>query len=328
MKTIRWGMIGCGDVTELKSGPAFQKARNSALTAVMRRNGDLARDYASRHHVPAWYDSAEALIADPQVDAVYVATPPAHHKEYTLRAAMAGKPVYVEKPMALNERECLEMIEACRAANVPLFVAYYRRALPRFLKVKEIVESGILGEIRFVTVTLYEPVPQDLNPTRLPWRLIPEIAGGGLFADLACHTLDFLDFVFGPIRTTTGAAINQAGCYSAEDLVSGTFVFECGVVCSGLWCFSGYAKVDRNEIVGTKGKLTFSTFGTEPVQVATEKGAIEIPAETPPHVQQPLIQSIVDELNGTGRCPSHGESALRTTRVMDTLLGRAPIGRP
>jgi predicted dehydrogenase len=294
----------------------------------MRRNGDLARDYASRHQVPAWYDSAEALIADPHVDAVYVATPPAYHKKYTLIAAGAGKPVYVEKPMALNAGECLEMIDTCKAANVPLFVAYYRRALPRFLKIKEALESGVLGEIRFVSVTLYEPVPRDLNSQRLPWRLIPEIAGGGLFADLACHTLDFLDFVFGPIRTVAGAAVNQSGCYAAEDLVGGTFVFDCGMVCSGLWCFSAYTKVDRNEIVGTKGKMVFSTFGTEPVQVVTEKGSFEISAETPQHVQQPLIQSIVDELNGVGTCPSRGESAIRTTRIMDALLGTKAIGRP
>jgi predicted dehydrogenase len=320
-------MIGCGDVTEVKSGPGFQKARNSALAAVMRRNGGLARDYASRHHVPAWYDSAEALVADPQVDAIYVATPPAFHKEYTLLAAKAGKPVYVEKPMALSSDECREMITACRAADVPLFVAYYRRALPRFLRIKEAVESGILGEIRFVSVTLYEPLSQDINQERLPWRLIPEIAGGGLFADLACHTLDFLDFVFGPIRSVVGTAVNQAGCYRAEDLVSGTFVFERGTVGSGIWCFSAYAKMDRNEIVGTKGRMTFSTFGTEPAQVVTKAGAFEVSAETPPHVHQPLIQSIVDELNGEGRCPSSGESAARTTRVMDVLLSSGASGR-
>ena len=320
MRTIRWGMIGCGDVTEVKSGPAFQKARNSALTAVMRRHGDLARDYAARHRIPAWYDSAEALIHDPNVDAVYIATPPAYHKTYTLLAAQAQKPVYVEKPMALNARECLEMIEACKEAAVPLFVAYYRRALPRFRKVKELVESGALGAVRFIIITLYQPLPQNLDPADLPWRLVPEIAGGGVFVDLACHTLDFLDFVFGPIRSITGIAVNQAGRYEAEDAVCGTFLFESGIVCSGTWCFSAFSKSDRNEIVGDKGKLTFSTFGTEPIQLEFSGGISEFPAETPQHIQQPLIQSIVDELNGLGQCPSRGESALRTNRVMDELL--------
>lgn len=138
MKEIRWGIIGCGDVTEVKSGPAFQRADGSSLVAVMRRSGDLAKDYARRHGVARWYENAEALINDPGVDAIYIATPPAFHKEYTLLSAAAGKPVYVEKPMALNFEECQEMIQACRSARVPLFVAYYRRALARFLKIKRV----------------------------------------------------------------------------------------------------------------------------------------------------------------------------------------------
>jgi predicted dehydrogenase len=112
MKRIRWGIIGCGEVTEVKSGPALQNARGSELVAVMRRNGKLAKDYAHRHQVPKWYDNANALIHDQDVDAVYVATPPSSHKEHTLAAARAGKPVYVEKPMALNHAECREMIES------------------------------------------------------------------------------------------------------------------------------------------------------------------------------------------------------------------------
>src|SRR5712692_5856338 len=194
MRTIRWGIIGCGDVTEVKSGPAFQRANNSSLVAVMRRTGDLARDYAQRHGVPRWYDNAEALINDSEVDAVYIATPPSSHKEYTLMSAAAGKPVYVEKPMALNFEECQTMIEACRKADVPLFVAYYRRALARFLKIKELVDNRAIGDARFVNITFYQPIAsEDLNSQILPWRVIPEVAGGGRFVDLASHMLDFLD---------------------------------------------------------------------------------------------------------------------------------------
>jgi predicted dehydrogenase len=320
MKTIRWGIIGCGDVTEVKSGPAFRKARNSALVAVMRRNGALARHYAERHGVARWYDSAAALVADPDVDAVYVATPPAFHKEHTLLAAAAGKPVYVEKPMALNAGECEAMIEACRKANVPLFVAYYRRALPRFLGIKELVDGGRLGQVRCVNVRLHQPPPAGWDAGTMPWRLDPRIAGGGLFADLACHTLDFLDYALGPIRHACGVALSQTRQYPAEDAVAGAFVFETGIVGTGTWCFSTFEKVDRTEIVGTCGTAVFSTFGTEPVRLETAAGVQELPAETPPHIQQPLIQSIVDELNGCGRCPSRPETALRTTKVMDALL--------
>jgi len=321
MKTIRWGIIGCGDITEVKSGPGFQKASNSSLVAVMRRNGDLAKDYAQRHNVPKWYSNAEALIQDSEVDAVYVATPPHVHKKYTLMSARAGKPVYVEKPMALNFEQCQEMVDACQAADVPLFVAYYRRALPRFLKVKELVETGAIGRVRFVTSTIYmPPSPDELDSQNLPWRVIPEIAGGGRFADLASHAFDFLDYVLGPIRAVQGFAANQAGYYPAEDIVTGAFEFESGVQGVGTWCFTAFAEVDQTEIIGTKGKVTFSILGTEPVALTTNEGVTEFPINNPTHVQQPLIQTVVNALTGQGNCPSTGESAARTNWVMDRLL--------
>ena len=321
MHTIRWGIIGCGDVTEVKSGPGFQKARNSSLVAVMRRNGALAEDYARRHGVPRWYDDADALIHDAEVDAVYIASPPSSHHEYTLLSARAGKPVYVEKPMALDYRECREMVEACETAGVPLFVAYYRRALERFLKVRELIETRAIGEVRFVSITLHQPLyPEDYNADALPWRVRPEIAGGGRFLDLASHMLDFLDFTLGPIGEVQGFASNQAQMYPAEDIVTGTFRFESGVQGTGTWCFSAFDHADVTEIVGTEGKIAYSTFDARPVVLTTKRGRTEFSIEYPQHIQQPLIQTIVDALNGTGECPSTGVSASRTTRVMDEML--------
>jgi len=323
MRAIRWGMIGCGDVTEVKSGPGFQKADHSSLVAVMRRNGTLARDYAQRHSVPRWYDDADALIRDAEVDAVYIATPPSSHKQYTMMSAAAGKPVYVEKPMALNFGECQQMIEQCRSAGVPLLVAYYRRALPRFLKIKELVDSGTIGEVRFASITLYQPTaPEDLNSETLPWRVVPEIAGGGRFVDLASHTLDFLDYTLGPILEVQGQVSNQAGKYRAEDMVTSTFRFASGVHGTGTWCFSAYDKWDVNEIVGNKGKIAFSTFAAEPVKLITGKDVIEYPFDYPQHIEQPLIQTVVNELIGLGKCPSTGETAARTSWVMDRMLGK------
>jgi predicted dehydrogenase len=321
MKTIRWGIIGCGNVTEVKSGPGFQKANNSSLVAVMRRNGELAQDYARRHGVPKWYTDAQALIADPEVDALYIATPPAFHKQYALLSAGAGKPAYVEKPMALSFEDCQEMIQAFQSAGVPLFVAYYRRALPRFLKVKELIQSGAIGEVRYVSMAIHKPAPEaHLAPQELPWRVKPEVAGGGHFVDLASHTLDFMDYVLGPIGSARGFAANQGHFYAAEDIVAGAFMFESGVSGVGMWSFTAFDSFDMNEIVGSKGKITFSTLGVEPVVLTTQEGRTQFPIDNPPHVQQPLIQTIVDELNGAGRCPSTGESAARTNWVMDELL--------
>ncbi|RKN86449.1 Gfo/Idh/MocA family protein [Paenibacillus ginsengarvi] len=319
-KTIRWGIIGCGNVTEVKSGPGFQLAERSELVAVMRRNGELAADYARRHQVGKWYDNADTLINDPEVDAVYIATPPSTHKPYALEVAKAGKPVYVEKPMALNADECAEMIEACREAGVPLFVAYYRRALPRFLKIKQLLDMGTIGDVRFVTTVHKKKLTE--NPDSLPWRVMPDIAGGGHFFDLASHTLDILDFLLGPVRDASGQSGRQAKAYEAEDIVSGSYVFESGVQGTGIWCFTAYQGGEVNEIVGTRGKLTFSTFGSEPIRLTTEDGIGDYQLEQPKHIQQPLIQSIVNELCGIGSCPSTGVSALRTARVMDALTKR------
>jgi predicted dehydrogenase len=320
MKTVRWGIIGCGNVTEVKSGPGFQKAQGSQLVAVMRRDAKLAKDFARRHGVPKWYANARALIHDPEVDAVYIATPPDSHAAYTIEVARAGKPVYVEKPMALNSAECQEMISACRAAGTPLFVAYYRRALPRFLKAKELVDSGAIGEMRFVEILLTQPL-QTYPNGQLPWRLRPEIAGGGFFVDLASHTLDFLDFVLGPVSRARGFARNQAGAYPAEDIVSGAFEFQNGVHVVGTWCFSSFETADRITFVGSSGQVTLSMFGNEPVQLETPSGTQVFDLPNPLHIQQPMIQQIVDELLGMGSCLSNGKSAMRTTWVMDQLLG-------
>jgi predicted dehydrogenase len=200
-------------------------------------------------------------------------------------------------------------------------VAYCRRALPRFLKVKELIESGAIGEVRTVQVTLHRGLPSGgYDPQNLPWRVIPEIAGGGLFMDLASHTLDYLDYALGPICQAQGFAANRGGDYDAEDVVAGSFVFGSGVQGIGVWCFTAFENADMNEIVGSEGKVRFSTFGVEPIVWETRKGAIEFPIANPPHVQQPLIQTVVDELNGTGRCPSTGVSAARTSWVMDEML--------
>jgi len=322
LEKVRWGIIGCGNVTEVKSGPAFQKIKNSELVAVMRRTGELAEDYAKRHHVSKWYDDADALINDPDVDAVYIATPPGSHKEYTLKAAKAGKPVYVEKPMALNWAECNDMIVACKASRVPLYVAYYRRAQPRFIKIKELLKSKIIGDIRFVSTTQYQKAREDvMNPENLPWRVQPELSGGGLFFDLASHTLDMLDFLLGPIKEANGFASNQAGLYRAEDIVTGTYQFESGTHGIGSWCFSAFENVDVNEIIGSKGKITFSTFGDDPVILITDDGKEEWSFERPQHVHQPLLETIVDELTGGNRkCPSTGATGARTNWVMDELV--------
>ncbi|PHM25323.1 Gfo/Idh/MocA family protein [Xenorhabdus ehlersii] len=322
MQKVRWGIIGCGNVTEVKSGPAFYKLENSELVAVMRRNADLAKDFAKRHNIRKWYSDAESLINDPEVDAVYIATPPSTHKKYTILAAQAGKSVYVEKPMALTFEECNEMIAICRFQKVPLFVAYYRRALPRFIKIKALIDSGAIGIPRIVNCMQFREMASIYqDPDNLPWFVKPEISGGGLFVDLACHTLDILDFLLGKITSIKGHAHSQAKAYPAEDCVSMSFMFENHIQGVGIWNFVASFREDKVEIIGTKGKIVFATFGDSPISYYVENNQLhQYHFENPKHIQMPFIQTVINNIQGNGSCSSTGESAARTSWVIDEVL--------
>jgi len=319
---VKWGLIGCGSVTEVKSGPPLQLTPHSSLVAVMRRNSALAEDYAKRHHVPKWYSNADELINDPEVNAIYVATPPDAHADYAIKAMRAGKPVYIEKPMGRTYAECKEMLDVSEETGIPIFVAYYRRALPGFQKVKELVESDAIGSVRMVNVRFYRPMNNDLQGSDIPWRLRPEVAGGGLLFDLASHTLDYLDYVFGSIGNIKANAFNQADLYPAEDIVLANWQHECGVAGTGSWCFTTSDKniLDEVEIIGNQGKIIFSTFEFTPVILENKSERQEFPFERPQHVQSFLMAKIIASLRGEGDSPSTGKSAARTNRVLDEMV--------
>ena len=318
---IRWGILGCGDVCEVKSGPGFQKAAGSALTMVMRRHADRCADYARRHNVPHWTTDADELIHSDDVDAVYVATPAGSHCDYALRVAAAGKSCYVEKPMARSHAECQRMIEAFKLAGVPLYVGFYRRALPRFLKVKELLDEGTLGTITAVSYRLSAGRHRKAYADgQVEWRLTAEQGGGGLLLDLGSHTLDILDFLLGPIEAVAGDAARRVPVFDVEDSVAMQFRFASGVLGTAMWNFASAVGEDIIEITGSDGRVTISTFETEPIRLRTASGEQTFDIPNPPHVHQPLIQTIVDELQGKGTCPSTGESGARTAWVMDAAL--------
>ncbi len=317
---IRWGILGCGDVTEVKSGPGFRKADCSQVVAVMRRNGALAADYAKRHGVPRWYDNAQALISDPEVDAVYVATPPGAHLEHALLVAAAGKPCHMEKPMARHTPECDEMIAAFAQANQKLFVAYYRRAMPRFVKVRELLESGAIGRLSGVSYRLSAANRPNPDPAKGGWRVDVPNSGGGLFLDIGSHVLDFLDYCLGPLKDVRGHAARNATEGNAENAVTLTFRTKDGALGTGAWNFASHANEDILEFSGTAGRISLNFFAADPVRLETAKGIELFDIPNPPHVAQPLIQTVVDDLLGRGTCPSTAISARRTQLVMDRVL--------
>lgn len=289
MKQINWGFIGCGEVTEKKSGPAFNEVEGSQVVAVMSRSENKARSYAERHHVRKWYTDASELIEDPDVNAVYIATPPSSHATFAIMAMHAGKPCYIEKPLAASYNDCIRINRISEQTGVPCFVAYYRRYLPYFQKVKEIIESGTIGNVVNVQVRFSVP-PRDLDfqsGKEMPWRLQPDIAGGGYFYDLAPHQIDLLQNLFGVITRAHGYPANRAHLYQAEDTLSACFFFESGIPGSGSWCFVGHesAKEDCIEVIGEKGSLSFSVFTYQPIEVITSEGKNLITVPNPPYVQ-------------------------------------------
>jgi predicted dehydrogenase len=319
---INWGIIGCGNVTEVKSGPAFNKVGESRLVAVMRRNAALAEDYARRHEVPKFYSKAEDLINDKDINAVYVATPPGSHAEYAIEVIKARKPVYIEKPMAANYAECVEINKLAEKYRVPVFVAYYRRTLPGFVLVKDLIEKGSIGKVRNVQIQLFFTASKGEKEGKPSWHVNPEIAGGGHLFDLASHQLDYLDFLFGPVQEVKSIALNQAGLYKAEDFVTAGFKFKNDITATGTWCFTVSPDHQRDsiEIIGEKGSIRFSTFNFEPIVMINESGRKDFANERPEHVQFYLIKMIVDALNGKGVSPSTGISGARTSMILDEMV--------
>ena len=315
---VRWGILGCGDVTEVKSGPALQKADRSTVSAVMRRDDAKAEDYARRHGVDRWYDDADALIGDDTVDAVYVATPPDSHEDLTLRALAAGKPVFCEKPLALDVAACERMDQAARAAGLPLVVAYYRRGLPRFERMRAIVQDGTIGTPRAVLANQWKratDLPQEA------WKLDPSVSGGGHFADMYSHALDWLDHVFGPARSVSGLIRSQSDAYGAEDLVSFT-IDQNGVPVSGLCSYAADRDEDRLTVIGDRGRVSMAFFAPSPVRIETAQGLREEDHPDPPHVHQPLVERIISCLLDGAANPCDATTAIRAVQTVETIYGR------
>ena len=321
MDSIRWGMIGCGDVTEVKSGPAFNKVSNSSLVAVMRRDADKAKDYAKRHNVPKWYSDANNLINDDDINAIYIATPPAFHEEYAIAAINAGKPVYIEKPMALDFESANMIAKEANEKNIKVSIAHYRRGQPLFNKVKQLLKDKIIGDVRFAKLEFYKkPLPPEaLKIPKVAWRVNPAIAGGGLFHDIAPHQIDLMYWLFGEIEKASGYSNNQSKIYDADDIVSGNILFKSGVVFNGLWCFNVAEEnvKDYCEIQGSKGKICFPVFEHKKIEIIKNGKTENILFEPLEHVQEPLIQKVVDYFLDKGPNPSSAEDGAKVMRLLD-----------
>lgn len=315
---IVWGILGCGDVTEVKSGPALQKTARSRVEMVMRRDGAKAADYAKRHGVPGSTDDAQALIHHDALNAIYIATPPSTHAEYAIAAMRAGKDVLLEKPMALSTEECARIIAAQEETGAKLCVAFYRRALPRFERMREIIQGGEIGDVRLVEVRHF--LPQDARPAQA-WKLDPSIGGGGFFADMQTHTLDWLRYVFGAPQHAVGHMKQQTSDHNAEDLV--TYMIDFGAVNAiGLCAYAAHDK-DENVIVhGSAGRVSMGFFRPSAITLTTDAGRQEIDLPDPAHVHQPFVERVVAHFleDAPNPCPAN------EAQVTNALLEQFHLG--
>ena len=320
---IRWGIIGCGDVCEVKSGPAFSKVSNSSLIAVMRRDLAKAQDYALRHHVRKYYNDAQQLIDDPAVNAIYIATPPASHEEYAIKAMEAGKPVYIEKPVATNAASCKRMLDASIHYQIPASGAYYRRSLPLFKKVKSLLEEQKIGKVKAVIITtLQSPTKNIITKTDDNWRVNPELSGGGLFHDLAPHQLDLMYWFFGKPTEVSGRSLNQDKKYHAPDLTTLEAVFHDDILLTGLWSFNVHESAvdDTCKIIGDQGMLKFSFFRQATLEMESSAGKQLFEFINPPHIQQPMIEKVVQYFRGEGENPCSLADALVSMKMLDSTI--------
>jgi predicted dehydrogenase len=319
MDKITWGIIGCGNVTEVKSGPAFNKVTNSSLVAVMRRNESLSQDYALRHHIQKWYSDADALINDKDVNAIYIATPPDSHEQFTIAAFKAGKPVYVEKPMALNSSEALRMLEASEKYSCKLIIAHYRRMQSRFLEIRRLIRENILGKIISAEIRLFQtPTPGVANS----WRVNPLISGGGLFHDLAPHQLDLMLYFFGEPKSIKGSSSNRGKIYQADDYVTADIIFGDNVSFNGIWDYTAKSnkELDLCEIKGTRGTLRFPIF-SDGCQLDLDGKTKDLYFPPIEHVQQPMIEQVVNYFLDKGPNPCSAAEGLIVMQIMDQVIG-------
>ncbi|WP_430906092.1 Gfo/Idh/MocA family protein [Maribacter sp. 2-571] len=324
---VRWGIIGCGKVTEVKSGPAYQQTKGFELNAVMRRDSVKGNDYAKRHGVPRYFSDADTLIHTQDIDAIYIATPPDTHKKYGLLVAKAGKPCCIEKPMAPSYADSLALYEAFENKGVPLFIAYYRRSLPRFIQVKKWLDEGEIGTVIQVRWHLSKPASDLDRSGAYNWRTDAKIAPGGYFDDLASHGIDLFMYLLGTIKTAQGYTANRWGHYSALDTVTACWMHENGVMGTGSWSFGSHEHRDEVEIIGSKGVLRFSVFHERPLVLVNQNGKRELLVPNPDPIQKYHVENIQKHLLGSAVHPSLGASGLQTSWVMDQILiGNRPLG--
>ncbi len=325
-KKIRWGFLGCGKVVQKKSGEAFRSVPNSEIAVIMRRDLEAAKESAERFGAPVWCDSVTKLLKN-DIDAVYIATPPGLHYEQAMECLKAKKAVYLEKPFARNYTEAKALTEAFEKAEIPLYVGHYRHALPRFLKIREMLNENKIGEIK--TIDFYLNRIFSKKEADNSWLYNPVLSGGGKYYDIAPHTVDIINFLFGDICEVKGNVKNLGTGCPLENIVEMSFQTKNGVLGTAKFNCVAEEKSDRMLVTGTNGTMEFSVHGKTDVIVKDIQGNVveQFDLPDPKAVEEAMVQSVVEDLLGLSQCESKAKEVLVTYKVLDEVLDEFYGGR-
>ncbi|HVF28831.1 MAG TPA: Gfo/Idh/MocA family oxidoreductase [Pyrinomonadaceae bacterium] len=318
MRKLRWGLIGCGDISRRRVAPALCDLADCELVAVSRARFSEAEAFAREFGARKWFEDWRELVADSEIDAVYIATPVRPHAAQTIAAAKAGKHVLCEKPMAMNTAECDEMIAACRANGVHLGVAYYRRFYPVVERVKSILESGEIGTPVIAQINAFEwfDPPPD-HPRR--WLLSKEESGGGPMMDFGCHRVEVLTNLLGSIRATSGFNSNVLFRREVEDTSIAIFEFESGARGTLSITHASREPQDTLDIFGSKGSLHVGVLNKGEVRIRV--GDAERVESHPPHANMhlPLIADFTEAVLNNREPAVDGAAGREVAKIIEEI---------
>ncbi len=330
--TVSWGILGAGRIAESQMAPAIAAAPGHELVAVTRRDQAAAQQFADRHGARRAFNNDKALLADPQVNAVYVATPPNLHARQAVLAAQAGKHILCEKPLALDTAEARRMIDAARANGVSLMVCYYQRFNARHQRTKALVQEGAIGQVTAARISFSERFP----PQPGVWHHDPAISGGGPLMDLGVHCIDLLRYLCGPVQSV--AALVDTLVDNAPVADTSTLLLQltsgAHAVVTSHWTTANHdpERFNRVEIYGTEG-----TIVAAPIQAKDSAGSLQLitadgiqdfavePGGTRPHVA--LLEAFAGTVGEIAPNPIPAEEGLAGLAVVEAARASARSGR-
>ena len=318
MKSLKWGIIGAGDIVRKRVAPALQNLENCELVAVSRNRAELAESFAGEFGAKKWFADWRELVKDEEVEAVYIATPVFLHKEQTIEAARNEKHVLCEKPMALNAKDCEEMIKVCRLNNAKLGIAYYRRFYPVVKRIKEIIASGEIGKVAVAQINAFEYFNPSPEHSRF-WLLEKEKSGGGPMMDFGCHRLEVLTDLFGEVSEIKSILGNAAFERETEDTASVILHFESGIFANLTVTHAAFEAQDTLIIFGTKGSLHIPVLNKDEIIIKTETDKRSEVHPNHENVHQPLIAQFTKSVLDNKEPEISGETGKLIAELEDKI---------